>query len=300
MKTHYFIFFLYSFIFNLTGYGQSQDSLTSTKLNKTRLITATSIVGGIWSGGIIGLSTIWYDDFDKVSFHTFDDSKEWLQMDKVGHIYSTTHLSEANYRFFKWTGLSEKTSTWLGAGIGFGFQTSLEILDGKNSAWGFSWSDMGANALGAANFLVQQRLWSEQRFLLKFSYHPTPYADYRPEVLGSTFSQRLLKDYNGQTYWLSFSPKQFTENWRLPSWLCFSFGYSVDEKLVGDKNIYATNTEVFQAKRQYLFSLDLDVRELPIDRKWIKTLLRPLHYLKIPFPTLILDGNKLKGNWLYF
>ncbi len=300
MKIIGILFFLVSSFSGLNSYSQYNDSLTSSQLNKKRLILASTATGSIWSGSILYLSTVWYDEFEKVKFHSFDDSKEWLQMDKIGHYYSSYHISEANYRIYKWTGLSEKTSTWIGAGIGFGFQTSLEILDGRNSDWGFSWYDMAANALGSASFVAQQLIWSEQRLLMKFSYHPTEYAAYRPQVLGSSFSESLLKDYNGQTYWLSFSPRQFTDNWKLPAWLCFSVGYSIEEKLIGDKNIYVTEDQVFQARRQYLFSLDLDVRELPIQKKWIKSLLRPLHFIKIPFPTLIIDGNQLTGSWLYF
>ena len=33
----------------------------------------------------------------------------------------------------------------------------------------------------------------------------SPYAKYYPAELGKTFLSRMLKDYNGQTYWLSFN-----------------------------------------------------------------------------------------------
>ncbi|MEJ6491389.1 MAG: hypothetical protein QNL60_02870 [Flavobacteriales bacterium] len=59
---------------------------------------------------------------------------------------------------------------------------------------------MGANALGSGLFLGHHLLWKEQRIVLKFSSHPTEFAKYRPEVLGSSYPERLLKDYNGQTY----------------------------------------------------------------------------------------------------
>ena len=196
--------------------------------------------------------------------------------------------------------MSDRKSALLGAGIGFGFQTTLEILDGQNADWGFSWYDMAANGLGTGLFLSQQLTWGEQRFVLKFSSRPTEYAAVRPTVLRSTLPERLLKDYNGQSYWLSFSLKNFTEKWPLPSWICFSFGYSVDEKLSGSDNFYVTNDRIYQASRQYMFSLDLDVRALPIKRKWVKAILRPFHYVKIPFPTLILDNGKLSGQMFYF
>lgn len=269
-------------------------------LSKKRVIGASLALGGTWTGSTIGLSQIWYSQFPATPFHFFNDGSDWMQMDKMGHIYTASHLSEANYRLYKWAGISDKKSAWIGAGLGFGFQTTLEILDGKNADWGFSWWDMGANSLGAGLFLSQQLAWKEQRVVMKFSTHPTEFAAIRPNVLGKTYAERLLKDYNGQTYWLSFSPEQFTEIWPIPSWLCFSLGYSVDQKLVGSEDYYVFNQEVFQAKREFLLSLDIDVRELPIRRKWLKTVLRPFHYIKIPFPTLVYSGNKLTGRALYF
>ena len=72
----------------------------------------------------------------------------------------------------------------------------------------------------------QELVWGEQRFRLKYSYYPSPYAQYRPELLGRSFSESWLKDYNGQTYWLSFSPRSFMESSRFPAWLCLSLGNS--------------------------------------------------------------------------
>jgi uncharacterized protein YfiM (DUF2279 family) len=290
-----FIFFSpFSFGQN-TPFFQNCDTLCSK-----RIIASTTLVGTTWVGGTMALSKIWYSDFQKTNFHTFNDGKDWLQMDKAGHIYTAAHLSESNYRLFKWSGLSENVSVFLGTGVGLGYQTTLEFLDGRNSDWGFSWYDMAANGIGAGLFLSQQLVWDEQRFVLKFSSHKTDFAEIRPNVLGSSFAERLLKDYNGQTYWLSFSPRQFTEEWPLPSWLCLSFGYSVDEKLVGSANFYANNTQTYQATREYLFSLDIDVRELPIQKKWLKAVLRPLHYIKIPFPSVIFQNGKLGVHPFYF
>jgi hypothetical protein len=59
--------------------------------------------------------------------------------------------------------------------------------------------DIIANASGTALFV----LWKEQRITPKFSFHTTQYAQYRPNVLGSSLAEQMLKDYNGQTYWLS-------------------------------------------------------------------------------------------------
>ena len=35
----------------------------------------------------------------------------------------------------------------------------------------------------------------------KFSFHQTKFASQRPETLGASLNEQILKDYNGQTYW---------------------------------------------------------------------------------------------------
>jgi len=229
-----FIVILSSFHLN----GQTRFFENADSLHRLRTIAVTTSISTVWAGSIIGLSSIWYSDANKTSFHFFDDSKNWLQMDKVGHIYTANKISCLTGDLYVWGGMKNKPAALTGFGIGVGYQLSFEFLDAYSSDWGFSWSDLGANILGSSVYLAQQLVWEEQRILLKFSTHPTEYAQYRPDVLGSGFGERLLKDYNGQTYWLSASPGAFMKNGGFPKWLCFSVGYSVDEKLVGDQENY--------------------------------------------------------------
>jgi hypothetical protein len=86
--------------------------------------------------------------------------------------------------------------------------TAVEVLDGFSSEWGASSGDIIANASGTA-FVSQELLWKEQRITPKFSFHTTQYAQYRPNVLGSSLAEQMLKDYNGQTYWLSVNLHSF-------------------------------------------------------------------------------------------
>lgn len=88
----------------------------------------------------------------------------------------------------------------------------------------FSWGDMAANPFGSALFLGQELLWQEQRIALKFSLHQTRFAPLRPEILGNGLSQEILKDYNGQTYWLSFNLHSFFKESNLPKWLNIAMG----------------------------------------------------------------------------
>jgi hypothetical protein len=270
---------------------QTYDTFVSKRFAVTNLV-----IGSTWTASVFGLQNAWYKNSQSNNFHLFDDASNWMQMDKAGHFYTTAKLSLLTSDCYKWAGVNPKKAAIAGSLIGLGYQTTLEIFDGYSTDWGFSWSDMTANVLGAGFFLAQDLLWNEQRFIPKFSYHPTEYAAYRPSVLGSNFQERLLKDYNGQTYWISFSPAHIQRFQSLPKWLCVSFGYSVDQKLVGDQDNYLG----FQAQREWLFSLDVDFSQLKTKKKWVNTLLKQLNYIKIPFPTLSLKNGKIYGYGIYF
>lgn len=294
---------LVSFLLAATSsWGQNRFFEPADSLHKGRLIATSISIGTVWSGSIIALNQVWYDGFEKTKFHSFDDSKEWMQMDKVGHAFTAYHLSQQAAKLYRWTGLNRKTSALIGTGIGFGYQLTFEFLDGRSSAWGFSWSDLAANGLGSALFLTQELRWQEQKFKLKFSYHPTEYAQYRPNTLGSNFSERLLKDYNGQTYWLTFSPGTLFPQSNIPEWISVAAGYSVDQKLAGMNDYFVSGDglKTFKAQREFVLSLDIDVTKLPIKKKWLKTVLSPFNIIKIPFPAVVFQSNGVTGKWLYF
>lgn len=298
MKVLFFLFVL----LNTSCNGQNSFFEPADSLNKQRLIPVSIGVASVWGGSIAGLSQVWYNGIEKTKWHSFDDSKNWLQMDKAGHFYTAYKLNQLNTELFAWSGLNERTSLWIGSGISFGYQTTFEMLDAYSKDWGFSWSDMAANVAGTGFYLGQKLLWNEERIIPKFSYHPTDYSSIRPEILGSTFAESLLKDYNGQTYWISFSPGSFIKNSKIPEWACISIGYSADQKLVGSESTFidlSTNVE-YNEKREWILSLDIDFSKLNIRKPWLRTLVKQFNYLKIPFPALIYSDGKLHGHPFYF
>ena len=107
-----------------------------------------------------------------------------------------------------------------------------------------------------------------------------------------------MKDYNGQTYWLSFSPGTFFKKSKIPKWACISVGYGVHAKLVGSEEYYldqSTGREYY-SKRELLFSLDIDFSRIPVKKQWLKVLLKQFNYVKIPFPALILRDGRILGS----
>src|SRR4029079_12812998 len=81
-------------------------SANSPALNKKRAI----IVGGgfavTYTSSLLALNQTWYKNYPKTSFHTYNDSGEWLQIDKIGHGWSACNLSSLSTAAWKWAGLS--------------------------------------------------------------------------------------------------------------------------------------------------------------------------------------------------
>lgn len=299
-----FLFILVSVIATNQFCAQTSFFEAADSVRTKRLLPVSIGITGAWAGSMIGLHEVWYKNVEKSDFHTFDDGSNWLQMDKVGHVYTNYKISLLTGDLFKWSGVKPTTAALLGTGVGLGYQTTLEFFDAYSKDWGFSWYDISSNAAGAGIYLAQELAWNEQRIHLKFSYHPTDFANIRPSVLGSNFQERLLKDYNGQTYWMSFNPFLFSENTRFPKWICLSLGYSVNAKLVGDSEEYTAITDtgptIYTSQREWLLSLDVDFSRIPVKKPWLKTLLKQFNYLKVPFPAMIVRDGKLTGSFLYF
>lgn len=269
-------------------------------LHKNRSLGITALYMTSWTSSILALNYVWYADYPSTKLHTFNDWDEWLQMDKLGHVYTAYHISKSVALFNRWAGMKKVPAAIIGSAVAFGYQTTLEILDGKSVEWGFSWGDMIANTLGAVAYATQEYYFDSQRILLKQSYHPTEYAILRPQVLGDNFVQRYLKDYNGQTYWFSFAPAHFSSKITLPKWFCLSLGYGIDAKLYGTENKAIFNGVTYNAQRRFLLSFDIDLTQLNINNKTLKAFIKPFNAIKIPFPTIYWQNNVCYLKGLYF
>jgi uncharacterized protein YfiM (DUF2279 family) len=286
-------------------------SLTPKQIKgRTRLITAANIVG--YGGVMAALASAWYADYTKTKLHSFNDSREWQQMDKVGHYYGTWIESRANNELWKWTGMKRKKRIWISGLTSFAFQTTIEYLDGKSAEWGWSWADFGANVLGSGTFIAQELTWDEQRIKLKWSFHKKKYADgslneRSNELFGKSLPERFLKDYNGQTYWASVNIKSFFPKSKWPDWLCVSLGYGADGMFGGEQNIAkdANGNLTFDRQdikryRQWYLAPDIDLSKIKTNKKAIKVILTILSAFKFPAPSLEFSNGRFRLNALHF
>ncbi|HUH28843.1 DUF2279 domain-containing protein [Gelidibacter sp.] len=265
---------------------------------RTAVYISEVAIGGLT---LLALDQLWYADFERSNFHTINDNEEWLQMDKMGHVFSSYQLGRLGANVLNWSGASKKEQLLYGSTLGFTFLTAVEILDGFSKEWGFSWGDVMANGAGTGIYIAQELLWEEQRMTLKFSFHQTKYAQISPEKLGNGFSEELLKDYNGQTYWLSFNIHSFFNNDHIPKCLNLALGYSADGMIFAYNesvnNFVANNNR----KRQFYLSLDVDLSRIETKSPILKSVFDVLNVIKVPFPTVeFTDKNGIKLHGIYF
>ena len=274
----------------------------SDTLHKSRLKTLVISEASLGTAALVGLNQVWYADYPKSNFHFINDNAEWLQMDKAGHVFSAYHLGSFGANAMKWTGANQKSQLLYGATLGLAFLTTVEVFDGYSANWGASLGDVVANVSGTALYVSQELLWKEQRIVPKFSFHTTPYAAARPEVLGSSLQEQILKDYNGQTYWLSFNVHSFVPKSKVPKWLNVAVGYGAEGMITGNDALVNT---IFlpesQRYRQFYLSLDLDLTKIETKSHFLKTILTICNTIKIPAPTFEIKGSGgTKWHLVYF
>lgn len=294
----YFLILTLLFTINIQGqtsYIFTKSDTLNTKRRNTVIITESTLA----IGTLFALDKLWYSEYPRSSFHFKNDNNQWKQVDKMGHIMTSYYVGKAGMDVLDWAGVSKKNQLIYGATFGFSFLTAVEILDGFSEKWGASWGDILANASGTGLLIGQELLWNEQRVLLKYSFHQTDYSKLRPNVLGENFIQQALKDYNGQTYWLSANIWSFAKESNFPKWLNIAFGYGAEGMLYGETN--PNNQFTQDPYRQFYISLDVDLTKIKTKSKFLKTVFSTINFIKIPAPTLeYTSRGNFKFHFLYF
>jgi len=223
-------------------------------------------------------------------------------MDKVGHVTTSYYIGKIGINLLKWSGVNHKKACLYGGFLGTGYLTILEMFDGFSSEWGFSWGDMAANISGSLIVTSQELLWKEQRITMKFSFHPTNFPDYRKDILGNSFAEQILKDYNGQTYWLSANVSSFMkkEN-KIPKWINLALGYGAIGMIGGTEKFPGwEGYPSFDRYGQFYFSFDVDLWRIKTKSKFLKKFFNTFGFIKIPFPAIEFSKHGVKAYPLYF
>lgn len=290
-------------------------------LHPGRFWTCVGLGAGAYTGVSIGLWNAWYKDFELGPFRTFNDWPEWNQIDKIGHLTTAYHEANWTYRAGRWMGLPDRKAIWTGVAVGSALQLTIEVMDGFSEKWGFSVYDVGFNTLGVLWFAGQEWAWREQRMVWKFSSNRPTYPDRvllaadgaatsslqerATDLYGTGTLETLLKDYNGQTYWLSTNIASFVpslQERRFPPWLNVAVGYGAENMYGGFDNAWPTEDPIFFATeypryRQFYLSFDVDFTKIETHRHWLRTLFHVINFIKVPAPTL---EWTTKGKWTFY
>lgn len=239
--------------------------------------------GSIAAGSAISLTWLsyeWYKPYSTGKFHFFNDGNEWGGMDKLGHTFTTYYTSKFLEEFLMpcyYPGEKDKVSK-LSAFIPWGYMLTIETMDGFSNGWGFSLYDLAANTAGTFLYISNAHLYG---FTLKFSYKNSSMATLRPEIFGKNLAENILKDYNGQVYWIGYSP--FKENAKF-SFVSFCLGYSIENYYTSHKDQHTLN--------QIYLAPDIQWTKIKTHKKWLLQTFKILDVIKLPFPSLLIQNGK--------
>ena len=298
MKNGLILFLILNINFNLYSF----DSINA-KIDKN-FYKFLAVEGIVLTGAITYLKYQWYNDKERVPFHFYNDFKGWNQIDKLGHFYISYLESNVGYSLLKKFNFSEKKALHYGGFQGLILETPIEFFDAYHEGWGFSLSDMLANSFGSLFFIAQQKLFDEQLIRPKLSFSRSIYAQNANGLLGKdNLLSEFIYDYNGYTYWFSFSPKRIFKINKIPEWINLSFGYGSNGMLgeFENKKTYKGKILPFYKRyRQYYLSLDINLSKIKTNSRPLKKIFNVLSYLKIPLPTIEFSNKKIKGYLFYF
>ncbi|PSQ81551.1 MAG: hypothetical protein BRD46_01925 [Bacteroidetes bacterium QS_8_68_15] len=282
----------------------------------------------------VGLASIWYDEAERTGFHFYNQSESatgggtvddgWLddwhtfvQQDKMGHVWTSWHVTHIAGGYGRWAGLSPGESALFGGIVSTVFQTQIEISDGFSKAYGFSRTDALANLVGSAAGGLQVAYPERMDWVAaKYSYNPSPY--YGTQTTGVDgggplgYLGNAIKDYDGITYWLTVRPEELLQGrarrlW--PDWLAFSAGYGGDGLAHARSGLSYDDSPPdddrpagyapYEHRRAFYLSPDIDLlHSLDLPQPF-QAIARFFEFVRLPAPALQL-APEVRWRWVFY
>ena len=292
-----YLFLLLSIIVQ-TSYSAQEKRCRDSITKKNIILSSTAL--GATSLSYFGLYNLWYKKYPQTSFHFFNDLDEWNHMDKMGHVFSSYQVARKSHLFLDKKNIEhplEKSYFY-----SLFFMMGIEVLDGFSTEWGFSNYDLISNFIGTGLFYIQEKKFNTQFLKLKFSSHLSPYATCRPTLLGNSFPENIFKDYNGQTYWITFDfNTRIQQKFKIFKYINLALGYSIDgfTGARNNSNLNCVECNNLIRQSQYLLSFDLDLTEIETKNKFLKLFFNTFSIIKFPAPAVLIQ-NKSQFKWIYF
>ena len=254
----------------------------SIKIDSARIsVSRVAIFSGVVVSGAVAVhyaryKPLWPDHYTSFRFH--EDYLYARNQDKLLHFYGGVVGSVLSARSLSWAGYSDRDAALYGAATSFMFLTFMKIEDGHIDYLGFDRVDELANLLGAGYPVAQYYFPFLQSFTPKGSYS----ASHNRVVASGQVLPGFLEDHEGQKFWMGISvydvlPKDAKRYWLPPVGL--AVGY-----ILRDLN-------TTQPYHETVLALDIDLRKLPGDSKFLKTLWEVLNFVHIPMPAVRLSPS---------
>ncbi|MCS7082406.1 MAG: DUF2279 domain-containing protein [Bacteroidota bacterium] len=213
---------------------------------------------------------VWWPDSLRGPWQIRIEGPYALHLDKLGHFYAASVLSDTYWRALQWAGFSADRSALYSAVLVTLFAAYIEFFDGYGRTYGADPIDWLFGALGAWWAALRSRHPGLQAVALKWSYWPS-----------AGFKHAFVDDYEGHNYWLVFYPHRLGLGPPWPRWLGIALG-------VGGKHLRSGDRPTPEDRRrrylEWMFALDYDLAHLARS-PWgfLLRLLEPIHG---PAPTL--------------
>ncbi len=286
------LFFFFS-LFSVTALcAQDTADLDSSKIEQQSISLSRTLISG---GAVAAFNTAawsfylntWYDrTSDKFQFRDdwYDHS---LNVDKLGHFWTTSMLHKIVYKLSRWSNFSETQSLWIATGLAWLQMLPIEIKDGYFVTYGFAWTDLAANTLGAVYPTLQKIYPALEPFNLKMSMHITPnYNDDKYYQI-----RNPVDDYEGRTFWLSIDvnsllPESADPYW--PDWLNLAVGYGGSDMFTERGNWNIDKNRKGLGNQEWYLALDYDLLKIfnPEKDTFFYTLLDFINMIHLPAPTI--------------
>jgi len=257
----------------------------SSQLSIPRLsIFGSSVVVSGIAVHLARYQPLWKEHY--TSFFFREDYSYARNQDKFLHFYGSGLGSVISSKALLWAGYDDEDAAICGAATSFVFFTFMKIEDGHINYLGFDRADELANILGAGYPLAQHYVPWLNSFTPKGSYVASP----NKVVASQQELPGFLEDHEGQKFWMGITvhdllPKNLQDYW--PSIVGFAAGYTVR----------GLNTP--HSYHETIIALDLDLRKLPGDSPFLKTMWEMLNYIHLPMPAVRVSQSAI---WygLYF
>lgn len=260
------------------------------RLDSTMVITSRlAIFGGTVLVSGVGVHfaryvPLWKDHY--TPFRVREDFNYARNQDKLLHFYGGALGSAISAKALLWTGYDQPNASLIGAATSLAFLTFMKIEDGHIDYLGFDRADELANTVGAAYPLAQHYVPFLNNFTPKFSY----VASKNNVAMENQTVPRFLEDHEGQKFWMGITvynllPKDLQKYW-LPA-IGLAVGYTVRD----------LNTP--KPYHETILALDLDLRKLPGNSHFLRTMWEMLNYIHFPMPAVRISPSVI---WygLYF